>query len=852
MQNLPGNFRYALRQFRLSPIFTAAAVLTLALGIGGTTAIFTLIHAVMYRSLPVADPGRLYRVGEGDECCVEGGPQDRWGMFSFPLYERLKAETPEFEETAAFQAGGARMSVRREGVESAPRPLRSEYITGSYFRVLGVRAFGGRVITPDDDKAAAAPVAVLSHRVWQTTYGSDTSVVGSTFIVEGHPFTIIGIAPPGFFGETLRTDPPDIWVPLQQEPMIAGERDLLRQPVSAWLRMVGRLRSGATIEGMSPRLTEVLRQWLQHDSGYPANWMPDVIRTLPKQVVSVVPAGAGVAVMKEEYGSSLVTLLSVCGLVLLIACANVANLLLARAAARRGQTAVRLAVGATRRQIIAQALTESVLLAIGGGIAGLIVAVAAARLLLALAFHTANFIPISTAPSLIVLGFSFALALVTGIIFGAAPAWAATRTNPVEALRGAGRGARDHTSLTRKGLLILQATLSVVLVAGATMLGRSLNKLENQDFGYPIPGRVEVALHNPPSRATVPELTARYRQLEEKLNRLPGVRSSGFALYNPLTDNWGEMILVDGHPAPKMDEESDSSWDRVSSNYLQDLGVVVVRGRHFTAADDETSPLVAVVNEAFVKRFFKSGEDPLDQHFGLDLPQYSKTFRIVGIVRDAKFAGWGLHRPAMPMFYVPLAQNVPYTDDLMPRIELGSHFVSGILLVTNLSPGALEPLLTRTLAEVDPNITITSVRTMKEMVENSFDEERAVASLAGLFGSVALLLAAIGLYGVTAYTVAQRTNEIGIRMALGANRSRVVLLVLSGAFRRVLVGLIVGLPLAVGAGRLLGTQLYGVSSWDPLALGVAASALAISAFFAAIIPAARAASISPTDALRME
>src|SRR6266849_2754501 len=300
MQNPVGNLRYALRQFRSSPIFTAAAVLTLALGIGGTTAIFTLIHAVMLRSLPVSDPGTLYRVGEGDDCCVEGGPQDQWGMFSFPLYERLKLESPEFEEVAAFQAGRGRLGVRRQGVESAARPLRSEFVTGNYFSTLGVRALGGRVFAPDDDKPAAPPVAVLSHRVWQTSYASDPSVVGSTLVVEGHPLTVIGVAPPGFFGETLESDPPDIWLPLQQEPVLDGEGSLLQQPISAWLRMIGRLRPGASIDGMAPRLTGALRQWLQNDSRYPANWMPDVIPLLPKQVLDVIPAGAGIGVMKEE------------------------------------------------------------------------------------------------------------------------------------------------------------------------------------------------------------------------------------------------------------------------------------------------------------------------------------------------------------------------------------------------------------------------------------------------------------------------------------------------------------------------------------------------------------------------
>jgi predicted permease len=851
MQKLFSNLRYAVRQFRRSPVFTCAAVLTLALGIGGTTAIFTLVHAVMLRSLPVSDPGRLYRVGDGDDCCVEGGPQDRWGMYSFPLYERLKAETPEFEELAAFQAGGALQSVRREG-ELAARPVRSEYVTGNYFSMLGVRAFGGRVFSPDDDRPGAPPVAVLSHRVWQTSYAGDTSVVGSTFVVEGHPFTVIGVALPGFFGETLRSDPPDIWIPVQQEPLIDGEGELLHQSVPAWLRAMGRLRPGASINGMSPRLTGVLRQWMEHDSGYPANWMQDVLRTLPRQVINVVPAGAGVAVMKEEYGRSLQILLSVCGLVLLIASANVANLLLARAVTRRGLTALRLALGATPRQIIAQALTESVLLAMGGGIVGLLVAVAGARLLLTLAFHSAHFLPISPMPSFVVLAFSFVLALVTGVIFGAVPAWFATRTDPAEALHGSGRGTSDRSSLTRQGLLIVQATLSVVLVAGATMLARSLNKLEHQDFGYQVQGRVLVALHNPPASYTQPKLVALYRKLEERLNRLPGVRGSGLALYNPLTNNWGELIYVAGHPAPKMSEESAASWDRVSHDYLQNFGIAVLRGRAFTASDNETTEPVAIVNETFVKRFFKSGEDPLDQHFGLDLPENVGTFRIVGVVRDAKFAGWGLNRPALPMFFVPLAQNVDYKQDLLKRVELRSHFIGGIMLVTNTPPGVLEPLLTRTLAEVDPNLTITSVRTMEQQIALSFDQERAVASLAGLFGIIALLLAAVGVYGVTAYTVAQRTNEIGIRMALGADRAKVVQLVLRGAFKRVMVGLVLGLPLAIGAGRLISAQLYGVTSWDPFALTAAASALALCAFFATIIPASRAASISPMNALRIE
>ena len=293
--------------------------------------------------------------------------------------------------------------------------------------------------------------------------------------------------------------------------------------------------------------------------------------------------------------------------------------MLARAVARRSQTAVRLAIGASRRQIVGQALIESILLALIGGAAGLLIAAGAVRLLLSLAFRSARFLPINTEPSLLVLGFTFTIALVTGVVFGAAPAWFATRTDPVDALRGAGRSTSDHSSFTRKALLVVQATLSVVLVAGATMLGRSLNKLENQDFGYQVQNRVVVSLNSPPATYTQDQLRSLYRQLEERLTRIPGVQGAGLALYNPLTDNWGELIFVDGHPPAKMSEESGSSWDRVSANYLQNFGIQVVKGRAFTAADNEHSDLVAVVNEAFVKRFFKSGEDPIDQHFGLDM-----------------------------------------------------------------------------------------------------------------------------------------------------------------------------------------------------------------------------------------
>jgi predicted permease len=850
MQSLIGDIRYAIRGFRQTPVFTITAVVTLAIGIGGTTAIFSLIHAVMFRSLPVADPVSLYRIGDGLDCCMEGGPQDRWGMYSYPLFERIKAAVPEFQEVAAFQAGPWRYSVRREPSDKLPRALRSEFVTGNYFSTFGIRPFAGRLLAESDDRAAAPPVAVLSYRAWQTEYGADPTVVGSSFVVEGHPFTIAGIAPPGFFGETLRSDPPDIWLPLQQEPLVRGEGSLLRQSISAWLHVIGRLKPGANTEGVSVRLTELLRNWLIHDSGYPASWITELSRLLPKQHIAIVPAGAGVAEMKEDYGRSLAILLGVCGLVLLIACANLANLLLARGMTRRSQTSVRLAIGASRSSIIRQSLTESVLIALAGGTAGLIVADSAQRLILALTFRTAHFLPIDPTPSLPVLAFAFGLSVLTGIVFGTAPAWLATHTDPIEALRGMGRGIKDRSSFAQKALLAAQATLSVVLVAGAGMLARSLSNLEHQNLGFDTKNRVTVALNAPPYSYKLERLDALYRDLLEKLNHLPGVERASLSLYNPFTDNWGELIFVPGHPAPQISENSVSSWDRVSPEYFQTVGQPILRGRGFTDADTANTPPIAVVNEAFVRRFFP-GEDPLDKSFGLNLPQYAKTFRIVGVVRDAKY-----RRPeksAGPFFFVPLAQRVTaYKEDIMQKIELNSHFIGSAMLVTHLDPASLEPTLRRTFAEIDPNFTVISVRTMQQQVALSFDQKRAVAGLAGLFGIVALVLAAVGLYGVTAYTVARRTSEIGVRMALGADNWTVMKLVLQGAFQKVVVGLLLGIPLAIGAGYFISAQLYGVEKWDPVSLFTAIAALSVCAFFAAVIPAARASRIDPVQALRAE
>ncbi len=839
----------AFRQFSKSPGYAITVVLTLALGIGANTAIFTLVHAVLMKSLPVADPKTLYRVGDLDDCCVNGGFENDNGdfdLYSFELYKHLQETTPEFERLAAMQSGGNRMTTRR-GSEPA-KTQRTQYVSGNFFTTFGIGSFAGRVLTDDDDRAGAAPVAVMSYEAWQSDYGSDLRVVGQTFYMQGQPVTIVGIAPPGFFGDRISSGPPALWVPLSAEPVIEGKTSILHVPESNWLYVVGRLKPGVSVEALQGKMSASLRQWLSTQPGYTRNGGDTII---PKQHVVIVPGGAGIQNLQRETGKGLYLLMTISGLVLLVACANVANLLLARGATRKMETSVRMALGAARSRLIRQMLTESVLLAFMGGLAGLVVAYAGTRMILALAFPDATHLPIASSPSLPVLGFAFLLSLLTGVVFGIVPAWITSHSDPAEALRGGNRSTRDRSSLPQRSLIVFQAALSLVLLVGAGLLTKSLRNVEHQDFGLQTANRYVMHLDPAGAGYTVEKLPALYQQLEQQFGGLPGVQSVGLALYSTLEgDNWGEGVFIDGRPQPGPNAHNGSSWDRVSPRFFETVGQPVIRGRGFTESDTASSQKVAVVNQAFVRKFFPK-EDPMGRHFGVFNQKYSSSFEIVGIVADAKYNN--PRQEVRSMYFRPLTQEMSGLTEANESMAEGrSMFINSVTLHFQRSPQNLDATVRRTLANINPNLTVIDLHTLNDQVADNFTQERLIARLTMLFGLLALVLASVGLYGITSYQVARRTSEIGLRMALGADRGSVVRMVMRGAFFQAGLGLVIGIPVALIGARYMADQLYKVGSYDPASLGIAMAVLLASAAVAGFIPARRASRIEPMQALRTE
>jgi predicted permease len=836
---LARDVRYAFRQLRRSPGFTATALLTLAIGIGANTAIFTLLHGVLLKSLPVAHAGRLYAFGDEYRCCPEENLQTNWSIFAYPFYEQIRDQTQSFEELAAMETLRPNLSVRRQGGLVA-EAFTGEFVSGNYFSTLGVNAVAGRVLGSGDDRKGAAPVAVASYSAWQR-YGLDASFVGQTVAINGVPVTLVGVTPPGFFGDRLESHPPDFWLPFSLEPAFTRESTLLDVPAAAWVYVIGRLRPGLEPEPVQAELTTALRDYLRVPGHI--NRKEDVTK-VDAQVIRLAPGNAGINAMRKEYEQGLYLLLALSAAVLLTACANLANLLLARSAGRNVHTAVELAMGASRAQVLRRHLTESVVLAIAGGAAGLATAAFASRAIVLRTFGEAPHVPIATASSAPILLFTFGVSLATVALFGAAPAWLASRADPADALRGASRVVKD-AALPQRSLVVFQSALLLILLTVAGLLTQSLRNLDRQPLGFETDGRVIVQIDPQSAGYTQAGLDALYVRIEDQLSRLPGVMSESLSLYTAQQNNniWGARIFIEDGRGPWP-----SSWNRVGARYFETIGTPIVRGRVIDERDTADSPHVAVINETFAARYLPN-QDPIGLRFGKDEPGRADDYEIIGIARDARYREPS--QPVRPMFFVPLTQRTSYVGGLSNKIEESSRYVGSIELHVEGAPGAMAPVVRAALARVDPNLPPTAMTTFADLVATTTSERTLVAELSDAFGAITLLLAAVGLYGVTAYRVARRTREFGLRLALGATHRDIAGLVMRGALSQIGMGVLIGLPLALAAARALQRQLFGVSPLNVRAFLFGVVVVIGCGLAASALPARRAAKIAPTEALRM-
>ena len=844
MNTLFQDVHFALRQLRKTPAFTTTVLLTLALGIGANAAIFTLVHTVLLKSLPVVDPSTLLRIGNDNQCCIASGVLDdgHYTLFATETYKYLRKNLPEFEELAAMQAGFGyqTITVRRDGVANQAQSVVGESVSGNYFRTFGLQPTAGRLFTDSDDLKGAPITAVMSYNTWQNTYNGDPSVVGTTFWVNTQAVTVVGVAPRGFFGDRLSSTPPDYYLPIASKVLLSNAT-YVDDPTARWVYIIGRVKPGTAQAPLEQKINAAVRQtFAENDKDYKG---PEGERRLPKVHTELAPGGAGIQAMQENYASHLKLLTWVAGLVLLIACANIANLLLVRGMGRRTELSVRAALGAQRTRIVRQLLTESVLLSVLGGIAGLAVAYAGSRMLLALAFPGATNVPIEASPSAIVIGFAFVLSLVTGVLFGVAPAWIAASTEPAEALRSTSRTMASGASLLQRTLVILQAALSLVLIVGAALFSQSLGKLESTDLKLNSTNRY--IIHFNPQGAGYPttQVEALYRTIEERFHAIPGVVKVGISTYTPMEDdNWSNSVQIQGKP----DIHKGASYVKANAEYFDSVGTRVVSGRGFTVQDTSTSHVVAVVNQSFVKRFFGT-EDPIGAHFG-NSGRSASDFEIVGVVEDTVYQN--VRSKNHSMYFLSLTQRTPSSKEPIEE-DLGLY-AGAIVVQTGRPMSDMESISRRTLDAINPNLSIVKFQTFDQQIADRFTEERMIARLTTLFGALALLLATIGLYGVTAYGVVRRTSEIGIRMALGAERSSVVAMILRGAIVQVLLGLAIGIPVALICVHFVKSQLYEITSANAAILTFASVTLAVAACVAGIIPARRAATIDPVQALRTE
>jgi macrolide transport system ATP-binding/permease protein len=850
MRVLQQDLGYAFRQLRKTPGFTVTVLLTLALGIGANSAVFTLVNSILLSNLPVTDPKTLIRIGDKNSCCVNGGWNDNgdYSLFATDTYYMFKKNLPEFEELAAMESGYAwrPITVRREGPQTVAKSVMGTFVSGNYFRVFGLSPATGRLLTDTDDQKGAPITAVMSYDAWQQDFAGDPNIVGSTFYINTKPATIIGVAPKGFYGDRIDTNPPKYYLPMNaMDPVIGAP--YFNDPDTQWAYIIGRVKPGTALGTLQAKASGLLKQQFAPLKTFTD---PRAKKVLPNTHVVLTPGGGGIQSMQDGYKDHLKLLQWIAALVLLVACANIANLLLVRGMSRRAEISIRSALGAQRARIVRQLLTQSVLLSAMGGLLGLAVSYLGAHALLALAFPDQHNMPVNASPSPLVIGFAFALSLVTGILFGLAPALMAARAHPAEALRSNARTTAHGASFLQRSLVVLQAGLSLVLLVAAGLFAQSLSKAENVDMKLDATNRYIAHINPQAAGYKNAEVEPLYQTMVDRLHTIPGVVKVGLATYTPMEqNNWGSGVKVQGDP----DLNKGASWVKGSPEYFDSVGTHVVMGRGFTQQDTLNAPPVAVVNQEFVKQFF-GNRNPIGHRFGFSGPGSAGkdgAHEIVGVVEDTTYTSvyWKNHA----MYFLPLTQRAGIANDPDSPLEKDLSMYAGAIVIQTSRPiPGFEKLVSDALASINPNLTVVKFQTFQQQIDDRFIQERLIARLTSLFGLLALLLAAIGLYGVTAYAVVRRTPEIGIRMALGAARSRVIAMVMRGALMQTVIGLAIGVPVAVFCVRYVKSQLYEITSVNVPVMAVAIGVLLLAAAIAGIIPARRAASIDPVRALRIE
>ncbi len=836
MGTLLQDLRYAARTFRKSPVFVVVAILSLALGIGANAAIFTLIDQVLLRLLPVKDPEQLVLLwSRGPHMGSNNGRH----KLSYPMYEDFRDHNQVFNGMSCFWDSD--MSVSSDG---RTERVQGELVSGTYFQVLGVHPALGRVFTPDDDKSPdGEPYAVISYRYWLTRFAASPDVVGKKIVVNGYPLTSVGVSQAGIDGTepgaTTQKRVPVMMV-AQMNPVGAGFDYNLKSRRGRWVNVIGRMKPGVTQDQVKASLQPFFHQILEMEVQQKefARVAPENKQRFLTMWMDILPASKGDSNLRRQFSSALLVLMAIVGLVLLIACANVANLLIARAAARQKEIAVRLALGASRGRIISQLLIESLALAIVGGAAGLLLAVWMDQALMGFLPTGDSPLTISTTPDWRILLFTFGVSMLTGVIFGLVPALQATRPQLAGTLKDQMGSIAGGTSvLLRKALVAAQVTLSLLLLIGAGLFVRSLKNLKDLDPGFSTKNLVEFGV-NPTLNGYKPERSLDfYRQLRDNLNAMPGVESSALAVMAVLSGNeWDNSVAVEGL-VYRPSQTPDPHMQFITPDFFKTMNIPILKGRDFRMSDGRGAPQVCIVNERFEKKYFKDG-NALGRHLGMGGgPGTKLDIEIVGVVRDTKYESM---RDDIPEeVYQPIHQ-VNFVIGVMAYVRTSrqpEQAFSGIRQVVN---------------NLDSNLPVSLMKTLESQQEESLITERLVATLSSAFGVLATLLAAIGLYGVMAYMVAQRTREIGVRMALGAASSDVVWLVMKEVLLLAGIGIAIGLPAAYGLTRFAKAQLYGIEPNDVLTITIATVAIAFVALASGYIPARRATMVDPMRALRWE